>query len=61
MAGNVTECPEFDPWGEKQPTTIFRKAQLGNINFLINFFLSIPRHCPFTDYFPLRNLNEGSM
>lgn len=38
MAGNVTECPEFDPWGEKQPTTIFRKAQLGNINFLINFF-----------------------
>lgn len=43
MAGNVTEGPGFDPWEEKQPTTVFRKARLGNIDFLINFFFKHPK------------------
>lgn len=43
MAGNVTEGPGFDPWEEKQPTMVFRKAQLGNIDFLINFFFKHPK------------------
>lgn len=33
MAGNVTECPEFDPWGEKQPTTYLERHNLVTSTF----------------------------